>query len=275
MFRTVLVHVDSQKASDNRTRAAMSVARQFDATLIGLTAALPQLPMELYDVSLGTVAVSDFTEFDRRHVEAEFGKAAEAFKKATQGAGLETGWRAVFELPSQALIQTAAAADLLVIGSGTPSVLSDLGSAAAGDIVLRTGRPILVVPEAVDRLAMEPKVLVAWKDTPEAQRAIADAVPFMKRAESVTVVHIEEAGSVAELGEVAGYLMRHGIAVKTNVAKSTGDAPEAQILDIARQTGADLIVAGAYGHSRLREWAFGGMTRGLLTQSSIPCLLSH
>ena len=276
MFRTVLVHVDSMGDSAKRTALAIDLARQFDATLIGLTAGLPRLPIEVYDASLGTVAIGpDYTEFDRKHLEAEFGKAEAAFGKATDGSGLETSWRAVFGAPSAAIIAAAVAADIVVVGPGDRSLLGTLGSASAGDIVLRTGRPVLVASSEQDRIAAR-SILVAWKDTAEAQRAIADAVPFMKRAATVAVVAVQEGSDrPPELDDAIAFLLRHGIAAKADVIQPKGLTVEEAIIDRARRSQADLIVAGAYGHSRFREWAFGGVTRALLTAAPVPCLFSH
>jgi nucleotide-binding universal stress UspA family protein len=276
MFRTVLVHVDSLGDSAKRTALAIDLARQFDATLIGLTAGLPRLPIEVYDASLGTVALGpDYTEFDRKHIEAEFGKAEAAFLKATDGSGLETSWRAVFGAPSAAIIAAAVAADIVVVGPGDRSLLGTLASASAGDIVLRTGRPVLVAPGEQDRIVAR-SILVAWKDTAEAQRAVADAVPFMKRAAAVTVVAVQEGSDrPPELDDAIAFLLRHGIAAKADVIQPKGLTVEEAIIDRARRSQADLIVAGAYGHSRFREWAFGGVTRALLTAAPVPCLFSH
>jgi len=276
MFRTVLVHVDSLADSAKRTALAIDLARQFDATLIGVTAGLPRLPIEVYDASLGTVALGpDYTELDRKHLEAEFGKAETAFRKATDGSGLETSWRAVFGAPSAAIIAAAVAADIVVVGPGDRSLLGTLGAASAGDIVLRTGRPVLVASGEQDSIAAR-SILVAWKDTAEAQRAIADALPFMKRAATVTVVAVQEGDDQPpQFDDAIAFLLRHGIAAKADVIEPKGLSVEEAIIDRARRSQADLIVAGAYGHSRFREWAFGGVTRALLTAAPVPCLFSH
>ena len=164
MYRTVLVHA-AGKESAARIALAVDVAHQFDAVLIGIAAGLPQLPIELYDVALGTVAVGpNYTEFDRRHVEAEFGKAEAVFRQLTDGAGLETSWRTAFEAPTDAIVAAAVAADLVVVGPGDHSLLGSVGLASAGDIALRTGRPLLVVPDGLDRLTPK-NVLIAWKST--------------------------------------------------------------------------------------------------------------
>ena len=276
MFRTIMVYVDSLDGSATRTRFAIALAHKFDATLIGFVAALPRLPLELYDAALGTVAIGpEYGDIDRAEVEAEFARNQATFNAATKDAGLETDWRAVFAAPSVAIADTATAADLVVLGAGDRSLLGNLAAPSAGDVVLHVGRPILVVPPAYDRTTIE-TVLVAWKNTPESQRAIADAVPLMKGAKSVVIFAVQEGDEVdTSLADAEGFLVRHGVAAKIEVWKSGGAAVEDEILDYAQRHRADLIVAGAYGHTRLREWVFGGVTRGLLTRSPVPCLLSH
>jgi nucleotide-binding universal stress UspA family protein len=276
MFRTILVHVDNEPGAAERTRCAVDLAKRFDATLLGLTAGLPQLPMELYADAIGSVAIGpDYSDFDRKHVHAEFGKTAAAFKAWTDHSGLETDWRAVFESPSIAIIRAATAADLIVLGVGDHSLIGNYNAPSAGDVVLRTGRPVLVVPEGQNGMNVR-NVVIAWKETAEAQRAIADAIPFMKGANSVTIVQIHENGPRApSLADPEAFLVRHGIAAKTALLPRGEAAVGDQIAAFAKKTDADLIVAGAYGHTRLREWVFGGVTRGLLINSPIPCLFSH
>jgi nucleotide-binding universal stress UspA family protein len=276
MFRTVLVHVDPLRNSSDRSAAAISLARKFDSTLIGITAGLPRLPVEIYDAALGTVAVGpDYTEIDRKRLEAEFGKAEAAFSAATKGTGLETSWRAMFGPPSAAIVAAAVTADLVVVGPGDRSLLGDLGAASAADVVLRAGRPVLVVPDGVASVASK-NILIAWKDTPEAQRAIADALPFMKGAESVVVLAVnEENDSPPALADAVAFLLRHGIAAKSEIVPGKGTSAGDVILDFAKRSQADIIVAGAYGHSRVREWVFGGVTRTLLMRATVPVLFSH
>jgi nucleotide-binding universal stress UspA family protein len=277
MFRTVLVHVDNQSASRGRIQAAIDVARQFDASLIGMTAGIPKLPIEIYSASLGTVALGPEDDaFGQKHLEAEFSDSAKKFEDATRNSGLETSWQAVFDAPSLAITRAATAADIVVVGPGDHSLLGDLRSAAAGDIVLRTGRPVLVIPESVDSIKVA-RVMVAWKDTTEAQRALADAIPFMKRAAQVLLVQVQDKADQpsTDLAAATGFLLRHGIAAEPRAVQPDGNGVEYQLLDYANRNQIDLIVAGAYGHSRLREWVLGGVTRELLTQSHVPCLLSH
>lgn len=276
MIRTVLVHVNSSPQSEARTRFAISLAKAYGASLVGVTANLPQVPMEMYAGGIGIVGAGmPYADFDRKQVEAEFGKVQRAFTEAVGGSGVEHSWRAYFETPSAAVAYAATAADILVIGPEPRVPLGDASAASPGDIVLRVGRPVLVVPEEVATLNIR-NVLIAWKDTTEAQRAIADALPFLKRAGSVGIVAIKEGASPSTgLDDAVAFLKAHEIAARAKTLESDGKPVHQQLLDIAASRQTDLIVAGAYGRSRLLEWVFGGVTRGLLTQSPITCLLSH
>src|SRR5579883_1389338 len=132
---------------------------------------------------------------------------------------------------------------------------------------MQTGRPLLVVPDSAEWLDLR-SVLVAWKDTGEARRAIADSLPLLRLAKEVTVAEILE--------EDDAWLARHGIAASQRVgdAKGEGGAPAA-LDEIAGLAGAGLVVAGAYGHSRFRELILGGVTQHLMRQSARCVLLSH
>jgi nucleotide-binding universal stress UspA family protein len=276
MFRTIMVHVDSLSGSVERTRFAVDLARQFDAKLIGLTAGVPRLPFEMRNAAVGTVSIGpDYSALDRKRIEAEFTKAATSFKEATQGSRLETEWRAIFDSPSAAVIHAATAVDLVILGAGDQSLIGDFSALSAGDVLFHTGRPILLVPPGRDRVEIT-TVVVAWKESPEAQRAIADAIPFMKRASNVVIVEVNErGGGPRSLVDPQAFLVGHGITAKTQVLPSGEGGIAAQVTAFANSSEADLIVAGGYGHSRLREWVFGGVTRELLARSPIPCLFSH
>ena len=145
----------------------------------------------------------------------------------------------------------------------------------AGDLVMQAGRPVLVVAPAPLRLD---RVLLTWKDTRETRRAAADALPLLRKASHVCVVEMADEADLADvrrrLADVASWLGKHGVAAECLGTASTGDEPK-RLHAIADEQEADLIVAGAYGHSRLREWALGGVTRTLLGQASRAAFVSH
>jgi len=253
------------------------LAGKFDATLVGFAATPLRLPLEMYDAALGTVALGpDSAEIDRTAIEAEFARDKAAFLQAAKGTRLETDWREVFEEPAVAVITAATIADLIVLGSGDHTLLGNLNAPNVGDVVLNTGRPLLVVPARYAGADAGTSIVVAWKNTPQSQRALSDAIPFMKGAAKVVLLSVrEKGGDDPSLADALGFLVRHGIAAKTDVRVRGKASVEDEIIDFARRQNADLIVAGAYGHTRLREWAFGGVTRGLLDRSPVPCLFSH
>jgi nucleotide-binding universal stress UspA family protein len=143
---------------------------------------------------------------------------------------------------------------------------------------MRAGRPVFYVPPEAERLKLD-NILIAWKDTREARRAIWDALPLLQKAAEVNVVEIieDEATSAAvktRVDDVVAWLGGHNITAHGSAPAAVEDA-SAQIETIAGTIGADLIVAGAYGHTRFSEWVFGGVTRDLLTKSTHCSVLSH
>jgi nucleotide-binding universal stress UspA family protein len=145
-------------------------------------------------------------------------------------------------------------------------------------VVMTAGRPVLLVPQGASRLRGS-AVVVAWKDTREARRAIADAMPFLKAAEDVIVQAVCEddavEAAVFQTDDVVTNLKRHGVRARSNVTTAPTTSVALELCKVADAAMADLIVAGAYGHSRLREWAFGGVTDSFLHRPSCFVLLSH
>jgi nucleotide-binding universal stress UspA family protein len=147
-----------------------------------------------------------------------------------------------------------------------------------GTVLLTTGRPVLVVPDGVAGNCGQ-RVLVAWKDTREARHAVQSALPYLRVAKHVSLVEIAEDvlewAAREQLDDVEKYLLRHGIKVNAKAILNPKGSISDQLRSVAKSEGADLIVAGAYGHTRLGEWVFGGLTHGLLRDSEICCLLSN
>jgi nucleotide-binding universal stress UspA family protein len=170
-------------------------------------------------------------------------------------------------------------ADLIVAGQTDPewdlSPLMDFPERLA----LESGRPVLVIPCAGRYATVGRRVVIAWKRSREAARAVFDALPLLREAEAVHILeikdHAEDANTLARDTAIAAALGRHGIKpeVRTSTASdiSVGD----EILSRASDLDADLLVMGAYGHSRFRELVFGGATRHIARHMTLPTLLSH
>ena len=182
-------------------------------------------------------------------------------------------------LPDEFLVQQSRAADLIIVGKNTASEDRDLfRTVDPGDVIMNAGRPVLLIPRRSTTLPLA-RVVAAWRDTREARRAIRDSLPFLLNAKEVILVGVEDpdrAGSAREsLQDVAAYLKHHGVQTRIDVRLDSERSAGETILRRVEDEGADLVVAGAYGHSRMREWILGGVTRSLLEDPTIPCLLSH
>lgn len=270
--KAILVYVGTRPDSERRVRLAGDFARDNDAALIGLAAGFPR-PAIYFD---GFTVAPDMIEFERTQIEADLKSAASQFETITKGMGLRTEWRSSLQLPGSALVGASNAADLILIGAPDPhSPLDDYRSFSAGDLLMRAGRPVIVVPPNKLTLNIR-RVLVAWKDIREARRAIADAVPFLKRAEKVFILEVREnSAETASISDAKAFLHRHSIEASAEVVALDEATVAKQLLHFTTQNEVDLLVAGAFGHSRLREWAFGGVTAELLAGFPIPCFLSH
>lgn len=272
-YNTIMVQLDVNNAATPRLTFALDLAKCFKADLIGFAAAEPHIFVPR-DES-GLVAA----EMLRQRTE-EIEERLEALKEeflSVAGDGERVSWRGVLGNPTQLLAMHARAADLIV--TGTPSELAqdDRTTLDAGSLILSAGRPVLFTAETLAPLVAQ-KVLIAWKDAREARRAVADAMPFLKNAREVCVVTIAEGDQKAarqSAADVARFLMRHGAKAVSDMLGIGGANREEAISEIAREKGADLVVSGGYGHSRLREWAFGGMTRSLLADGSLHRLISN
>lgn len=271
-FKTILVHAEPGLASSSRVEAAARLARELDARLIGLGAAT----FEPLDATApdGTYFATDVIAAQAEQVVKDLAAAETAFRHDAAGASLD--WRSVQDYPSRALVQAARTCDLIVM-----SPKGNRGATQAADpadVVMSAGRPVLIAPEGHHHLrAMN--VVVAWKDTRECRRALNDAMPLLQRAEDVivhTVCKPQDADRMAfETDDVVANLKRHGVEARPLVTSVAPESVTGEIQRVAQLNNADLIVCGAYGHSRLREWAFGGVTDDLMRRPPCFVLMSH
>jgi nucleotide-binding universal stress UspA family protein len=226
----------------------------------------------------------DIIEHDRQDIDDEIKVAEADFHDALESRVATLEWRsAVTYRPlSEHLAKEARCADLVITGvDRNVSVFDTSHHVDIGDLVMQAGRPCLIVPKGTakgtDRLALE-HVIVGWKETSETRRAIRDTLPLLKVAGRVTVVEIADKDDLiaahARVQDVVGWLKRHGIDATPMVDPKIGD-DAVRLNAIMQEQGGDLLVAGAYGHSRLREWALGGVTRDLLLRAGYCSLVSH
>lgn len=273
-WKTILVHAEPDKTALPRLQAAAALARQTDALLIGLGAEMIE-PVTFAD-PYGSWDGAVLTAM-REQVQQNIAHAETAFRKATEGARSE--WRHVEDRPAQAMARVARTADVLVVGGMPLKSLDSYRSCDAAELALLSGRPVLVVPPKGGALKAK-AVVVAWKETRESRRAVADALPLLQAADEVLVLEVCSEPEKLEDGafhtqDVAEGLKRHGVKARGKAVT----APEDKVFDVldahAKSMGADLVVAGCYGHSRMNEWFFGGVTRDLLHNPERFVLMSH
>src|SRR5215510_2850344 len=271
-FAAMMVHVDVDRDSEQRVQLALSLADRFETPLIGIAG----LALRPTFSAAGVVVYAEPTADDRRQVTARLNDLGKKF--CGQGEALkQIEWRAALDLPTDLVVREARAADLIIVGPrhkhGSFPDLVDPGA-----ILLRAGRPVLVVPEIAPPLYLR-RAVVAWKDTRECRRAVYDALPLLRQAKEVLLVEFGEDEGKPEakkaLADVASYLARHQVIVAEQAWRRSRGPAATELLAFVRDENADLIVAGGYGHSRLGEWIFGGVTHELLAESPVCCLLSH
>lgn len=268
-YANILVSADLGEAALDRMRLAAGLARRFAATLTGAAAhpvPAPLLVRDVYD------AVAQ-EQRNTAQVQTILEQAQALFRRAgTEGIG--TDWRAGFADAVTHVIETARAADLVVLSRRGPGD-ADPGPLGVppGPVLMEAGRPVLVVPPGLASLTGS-RIVIAWRDGPAARRAVSAALPFLRAADRVHVATVGADARPDGADDVASHLARHGAHVAVHHLQTEEDAGS-EILRFALRQDADLIVTGAYGHSRLREWMFGGVTRDLLERSPRCCLMSH
>jgi nucleotide-binding universal stress UspA family protein len=271
-YATILVHVEPHLASSHRVEVAARLARDLGATLIGLGAET-FAPAPAMDPFMG-YAAGEWIALGQTQITNDLAAAETAFRRDAAGADLE--WRAVRDYPHEAVTSLAHAVDLVVVSPR--SVLGESWAADPADVVMDAGRPVLMVPEGRHHL-IGMAVVVAWKDSREARRALTDALPFLQRADDVIVHAVckpdETVAAEQQTAEVVANLKRHGVCARALVTNAEPYGVAAELERVAAMNEADLIVAGAYGHSRLREWAFGGVTNAFMHHPNCFVLFSH
>lgn len=275
-YKTILVHLDDRKRNVERLDFAFGIAAKFEAHLVGLYApGVPHIPS--YALAEAGPVLRDLVE---RHGAAAVREAEMRFRSAAARHGdASAEWRVSRADPADAVRLSARYADLVIAAQPEPGDEAGV-RALADEIALSAGRPVLYLPYAGRVAAVGERVLIAWDAGREAARAVSDALPILKRAKAVEVAVFDPERGGHDHGEQPGadvslYLARHGVKVTVNRQAGADFDVGAQILSRAADTSADLIVMGAYGHSRARELVLGGVTRTLLESMTVPVLMSH
>ena len=280
-LKDILVHLDPTPRCATRLTVAAGLAARHGAHLTGVHVIDIPSANYFYGAAMPFVPANPEEIVDRMRAEAaEVAAPIEAaFRECLRRNGIEGEWRLVEGNPSAMVALHARYADLIVVGQPNHYEPQD-ADAVTVTTVMTSGRPVLAIPYAGEFPTIGERVLIAWNASREAARAVNDAMPLLIGAKQVTVLAINPQRGVGGHGDVpaadiALHLARHGLRAEAahTVAKDIADGEA--LLSYAADLGADLIVAGAYGHSRARELVFGGVTRTLIAEMTAPVLLSH
>lgn len=272
-YKDLLVLIDRPGAESNIMECAANLAVVHDGHLTGLYLghdpligfAETQMPAELLQLHQDNLA--------RAEQEARRG-----FDDACRLAGINSEWRTATEASLTNLVLSARYVDLLVMNGDAANTSDLVAHRYADSVVMAAGRPVLLIPDNYRWEHGFQRALVAWDGSREATRAVHDALPLLRAAGKVTIMEIADGDEVMARdpgSDIARHLARHGLATESAHAVKSNLSVGEQLLSASVDHSADILVAGAYGHSRLREFALGGVTRYLMMHLTIPMLFSH
>ena len=273
----ILVVVENAAVVPQRVAPAAALATRLGARLTGLFASGFPVTAAYGDVSGWEQLVDAYLEAQRREAAA----AGAAFREALTKDKLAGDWIFRESDETGSAIAEAALYDLVVVGQPNPDAgLTGAIGLRPEEIVLGCGRPVLVVPYAGEFLDIGREILVAWNGSRESSRALHDAMFLLPEAESVTLIEIDPpapgaAAPAASAAQVAAALTRRGIAAKAETETAGDIGVSDLLLSRAADLDADLLVMGAYGHSRMREFVLGGVSRDIFRHMTVPVLMSH
>jgi nucleotide-binding universal stress UspA family protein len=273
LIKRIAVHVDGGSRDGAVLRLALALAAQHGAEAEAVFARIPPFIPASVDGILTPQIVEAQQSIYAQRAEA----ARKTLEEASQSAAVKPAFAAVEGPALEVMIARARFADLAVIGQPSPEesdAVTDFDLPA--ELVMELGRPVLVVPNKGDFATVGKRVLVARAGTRESRRAATDALALLDAGSKITVLMVNpQADNAATQADMKGWYARHGHAVEIRVVRSS----EKEVGDVLRATaaeiGADLVVMGAYGRSRLRELILGGATHSMLKHTAVPVLMSH
>jgi nucleotide-binding universal stress UspA family protein len=276
-YKTILVHLNDKRRAEALLEPAVHLASRHNAHLIGMHvyASLPAPPIA---VPYAARVLGSIVAFDREETE----EIAATFARMTANQSFVAEWRAL-KVPhadlAAVVMDHGRSVDLIIAGQTDPdwdlSPLMDFPERLA----LESGRPVLVVPYVGGYREIGRNVVIAWNAKRESARAVFDALPMLEKAEKVQILEVKErrddGASLAPDAAIAASLARHGIKATVRISMAADISVGEEILSRLADADADLLVMGAYGHSRMRELVFGGATRHIARHMTVPTLFSH
>lgn len=279
-YKTLLVHLNDRRRAEHLLRPAIALASRWNAHLIGLHV-YPSIPqLSAFGSRIGGEVVGTMVSAARQESE----QVRAIFDRMTANQPIVAEWLAIKATGAdlaEVVMEQGRAADLIVAsqadGDWELTPILDFPERLA----IESGRPVLVVPNAGHFESIGRNVMVAWSGTRESARAAFDALPILTEAEEVRVLGVAEPrqrnGSAEPLPDtaIAASLARHGVKATAMRTEPGNKSVSDEILARLADADGDLLVMGAYGHSRLSEFVFGGVTRHMARHMTVPTLFSH
>lgn len=270
-YKSILLNINIEGPIAPSVRAVLDLAQCHEAKLIGHCAADAPLPIAGPE---GASLAAEVWQQMRDDIARRFKEIHAEFEGLT-ATSTNIEWRSTLTSPTRAVIEVSRAADIIIMTSPESGKSESAYRVAdPANIVLQAGRPVLILANKVEQIRTR-RIAIAWKDTREARRAVCDALPLLTAADEVIVVTVAahtDSWIRESLADVVAHLAAHGVKAKSELIEGSDDSLE--LLAFLDNCHADLIVSGAYGHSRLREWAFGGVTRSLLHEARFNRFMS-
>jgi nucleotide-binding universal stress UspA family protein len=274
--RDVLVVIDNAATAGHLLAPASVLARRFDARLTGFFPTGLPAAASFGDLASGAQLVEAFMTAQRE----EAVKAEAAYRQELGKLRVTGDWMMREADFGESVTALGRLFDLVVVAQANPDLPTPAPRMLPEDLVQALGRPVLVIPYAGEFAEFDQHVLVAWNGSRESARALHDAMFLIERADAVTVIEVDPPGNalgLADIGvaDVVAALKRRGVEAMAAPTASGGTPVADVILSRAADLDADLVVMGAYGHSRLRELVLGGVSRGIFQEMTVPVLMSH
>lgn len=276
IMKDLMVVVDDSQAAESTFSYAVTMAKEFDAHLAVLYP-VPVLPPAVY---MGIEYSTEWLAAITQNLEQNESAAKEKYLEKANSAGIEIEWRSEEGEPSLVVTEQSRYVDMTIITQSMQDSEENVPRNLSGHFLLDSGRPALIVPHIGAPPGVPKNILVAWDDSRASTRALNDAMPLLANADSVQLFTINAHGKSRETKEVSAidiskHLARHNINVETRVLVADQIDPADLLLSHVADMGIDMVVMGAYGHSRFRELVLGGMTREILQSMTVPVLMSH
>ncbi|GAA4112150.1 universal stress protein [Aminobacter aganoensis] len=277
-FKTIVAIIQSERDAARVLDVAIPFADRHESHLIGVHAEALAMP---YTTAVG-FPDTEFIQANSDLCKERAEKVQKAFLGRIETAGVSFEWRSFESFSGDSAlsgVESARCADLVIVAQSTPEA-KDSVAADIDSLIYEAGRPVLVVPHSAPLISTFRRVLVAWNGSREAARAAFDALPFILEADQTEILVVDPIETAAQSidaagAEIASAFARHGAKVSVSIEASRGHTIDAVIHNKVVQTGADLLVMGAYSHSWLREFLFGGVTRSVLQSGDTAILLSR